>query len=212
MIRKLMSLIIFLFVGAIGCTRVEKPVGPSWQAIDSAEMSSLIINFSAPLETERRLRLEDSRIVYDESILKIYLEYSSQALLDMCEARLLMVEIVDEFLKRLNNHTVLGFQLEHFPFTADDLEVKINFESFFGVYVDPLYIGLTWLKSGCVYYYAFDIKDPYADWSHQRFEPYFKSRELALIKKEADIPFQDRENPPKRPSSYVYDRYTPRMP
>lgn len=210
--HKLMFLIMILAVTCGSCTKVEKPVGPSWQAIDSAEMSSLIINFSTLFEDEYRLRLDDSRIVYNESILKIYLEYSSQNLLEMCEARLLMVEMVDEFLKRLNNHTVLGFELDHFPFTAEDLEVKINFESFFGVYVDPLYIGLAWLKKGCVHYYAFDIKDYYADWSHQRFEPYFKSRELALIKREADIPFEDRENPPKRPNSYIYERYTPQLP
>jgi hypothetical protein len=130
----------------------------------------------------------------------------------MCEARLLMVELLEEFLYRLNNHTVLSFQLETFPFTADDLEVKINFESYFGLYVDPLYIGLSWLKCGCVYYYAFDIKNYDADWSHQRFEPYFKSRELALIKKKADIPFDERENFPKRPNTFMYDRYNPQSP
>ena len=157
--------------------------------IDSEEVSHIVINFSNKMKTDHGIELEDSRVEYNDYIKKIYLEYSSQRLLTVHEARLLIVEVVEEFLQRLNNHTIIGFQLECFPFTADDIEVKINFESFYGRYIDEFYVGLTWLKCGCVYFYAFDIKDQLdIDWSHDRWEPYFKSRELALIKKEADIP------------------------
>lgn len=196
-----------------GCQPREIPTGPWVKKIDSEELSRLVINFSAKMAKEQHLFLEDSYAAYNDSISKICLRYSSQRLLTLEEARLQIVEIVEEFLYRLNNNTVLGFELETFPFTANNLDVRINFESFFGIYVDPLYIGQTWLNCGCVDFYAFDRKDNNIDWDHHRFEPYFKSRELALLQKEAKIPDEERiENPPKRPQEYLYDRYLPYQP
>lgn len=211
--RILIATLALFTISILGsCRVVPDKSNPPHEAIDSEELSRLVINYSATLGDVCGLTLEDSRIVYCEEIKKIYLEYASQDLLTMCEARLLMVEVVEGFLSRLNNHTVLSFEVERFPFTADDLQVIINFESYYGMFVDPLYIGLIWLQNGCVRYYAFDIKNFDADWSHQRFEPYFKSRELALLKKEADIPFEERENPPRKVNSFIYDRYRPRLP
>lgn len=196
-----------------GCREVTVGDGPWVKKIDSEEVSRLVINFSKKMKSEQHLELEDSRVEYNDYIKKIYLEYSCQRLLTVYEARLMMVELVEEFLSRLNNHTFLSFELQNFPFTADDIEVKINFESFYGRYIDELYVGLAWLKCGCVYFYAFDIKDQVGDidWSHDRWEPYFKSKELALLKKEADIAdMQTRENIQLRKRSvFSSQRYQP---
>lgn len=209
-------LIICLFVLVAiltGCQPKNIPTGPWVQKIDSEELSRLVINFSTKMAKEQHLFLEDSYAAYDDSIKKICLRYSSQRLLTLKEARLQIVEITEEFLSRLNNNTILGFELETYPFTANNLDIRINFESFFGMYVDPLYIGQTWLQCGCVDFYAFDRKDNDIDWDHHRFEPYFKSRELALLQKEADIPMEDiKENPPKKGRELVYDRYVPYQP
>jgi len=197
-----------------GCTPTVKVTGPLIKKIDAEELSRLVINFSTKMKIEKHLELEDSWAAYDDYIDKICLRYSSQRLLTVYDARLLMVELVEEFLYRLNNHTVLSFELDHFPFTADDLDVRINFESFAGVFIDNQYVGLTWLQAGCVHYYAFNRKNIDIDWSHQRFEPYFKSKELALLKRQADLPFiekRDVEKPPKKPNTFLYDRYTPSL-
>jgi hypothetical protein len=202
-------LIWMLVLSAIftGCQSKIVPVGPMVKKIDSEELSRLVLTFSNEWKSVHHLELEDSWAAYDNGIKKICLRYSSQRLLDLKEARLLMVELVEEFLKRINNHTILGFELDSYPFTAEQLDVRINFESYFGMYVDPLYIGLTWLQAGCVHFYAFDRKDNDIDWDHHRFEPYSKSRELALIQKEIDLPFVEKIVPHKKPSSYIYDRY-----
>lgn len=196
---------VFMFM-LTGCRQVEVPAGPWIKKIDSEEMSRLVINFSRKMKIDHHIELEDSRVEYNDYIKKVYLEYSSQRLLTVYEARLVMVELVEEFLQRVNNHTVLSFELERFPLTASDIEVKINFESFYGIYSDPLYVGLAWLKCGCVHFYAFDIKDRISDidWSHDRWEPYFKSRELALLKKEADILDQEQEEAIKRQNSAIF--------
>ncbi len=211
--RNIGILLMLLAAVLTSCQTKVVGEGPWVKKIDSEEMSRIIINFSTKMKIDKHLELEDSWAAYDDYITKICLQYSSQRLLTVYDARLLMVELVEEFLYRLNNNTIVGFELDHFPFTADDLDVKITFESFYGRYIDELYIGLAWLQAGCVHFYAFDRKDLSLngiDWDHHRFEPYSKSRELALIKRQADLPYIDEienPNPPRRPKNYMYERY-----
>jgi hypothetical protein len=207
-------LLIFSIALLTSCQTAVEGTGPWVKKIDSEELSKIVINFSTKMKIDKHLELEDSWAAYDDYISKICLQYSSQRLLTVYDARLLIVELVEEFLYRLNNNSVISFELDHFPFSADDLDVKINFESYYGRYIDEQYVGLAWLQAGCVHFYAFDRKDMSLngiDWDHHRFEPYTKSRELALLKREADLPFvteETLENPPEGPSSYLFDRYT----
>lgn len=211
--------IFWMFIAAIltSCQPKVIGTGPWVKKIDSEELSRIVINFSTKMKIDKHLELEDSWASYDDNILKMCLRYSSQRLLTLYDARLLMVEVVEELLYRLNNNTIISFELDHFPFTAADLDVQLNFESFYGRYIDELYIGMAWLQAGCVHFYAFDRKDPSLngiDWDHYRFEPYSKSRELALIKKQADLPYiEHRENPypSKKLGSRLLERYIPSM-
>lgn len=185
---RLLTVLIFLCTLLPGCgTRVIKE---GWKKkIDSEEISRIVLYFSAKLKKEKCLELEDSKVCYDDKIEYIYLKYSSMDLITMCEARLLLVELVEEFLERINQNSLIKFQTLNRPFTADDLKIEINFESFYATYIDPLYIGLISMDNGMVTYYAANIRILLNDWSDQRIEPYFKSRELALIKKEADAAY-----------------------
>lgn len=209
------AILLMVFTALLmSCTPKVVGEGPWVKKIDSEALSTIVINFSTKMKIDKHLELEDSWAAYDDYIKKICLQYSSQRLLTLYDARLLMVELVEEFLDRLNNNTVVSFELDHFPFTADDLDVKINFESYYGRFIDEQYVGLVWLQAGCVHFYAFDRKDPSyngIDWDHDRFEPYTKSRELALIKKAADMPYIEHvegPNPPKRePLGHMPERY-----
>ncbi len=189
--RKIAVFMIFLGVFLTGCRSKVEPEGPWIQKIDSWELSRIVIYFSAEMKSIHHLDLEDSYAAYEDNIKKICLRYSSQRLLTLYEARLLIVELVEEFLDRLNSNSVVGFELDTYPFSANDLDVRINFESYYGKYCDEQYMGLIWLQCGCVHFYAFDRKDLLVDYDHHRIEPYTKSRELALIKKEADMSFTE---------------------
>lgn len=179
-----------------------------WEGVDAPEVSRLVAIFSAKMKHQERLDLENSFVIIEEgTIRKMYLEYSTQRLLTLGETRLLLVHIVDGFLDLLNRHTELSFQLDHFPFMPTDIDVTLNCESYYGLYVDPLYMGRVYLRNGCVYYYAFDIKNLNADWWHQKTEPYFKSREFALFKQMAEMPYTEDLllNPPLKPGERYYD-------
>lgn len=185
-----LAALLVLFITS--CTPKIAHEGPWVKKIDSEELSYIIVNFATKMKIDKHLELEDSWASYNDSILKVRLKFSSQRLLTVYDARLLMVEVVEELLWRLNNNQIISYELDHFPFTAKDLDLEINFESFYGVFVDEVYIGNAWLQGGCVHYYAFDRKDTTyngIDWDHHRFEPYSKARELALIKRNADIPY-----------------------
>jgi hypothetical protein len=203
-----LSLMLFTALMMSGCRPKVVHTGPWVKKIDSEAISRIVINFSRKMKAEKHLELEDSWAEYNDYITRLCLQYSSQRLLTVYDARLIMVELVEDFLYRLNNNEIVSFELDHFPFTADDLDVKINFESYYGRYCDELYVGLAWLQAGCVHFYAFDRKDDLIDWDHHRFEPYTKSRELALLKKEADLPFVEKMNAeaPKA-SMLMYERY-----
>ncbi|MDP1880397.1 MAG: hypothetical protein Q8K60_05610 [Parachlamydiaceae bacterium] len=208
--------IVFLLMTIIlmGCKPKIVGEGPWLKKIDSEELSKIVINFSVLMKIEKHLELEDSWAGYDDYITQIVLRYSSQRLLTVYDARQVMVELVEEFLSRINNNSIISFELNRYPFTYKDLDVKINFESYFGRYIDELYVGTAWLHNGCLLFYAFDRKDMSLngiDWDHTRFEPYTKSRELAILKREAEAPFveslETREFPPAKPSTYVYQKY-----
>lgn len=208
--------ILWMFLAAIltSCQTKIVPKGPWVKKIDSEAISTIIINFATKMKIDKHLELEDSWAAYEDYITRLCLQFSSQRTLTVYDARLLMVELVEDLLYRLNNNEIVSFELDHYPFTANDLDVKINFESFYGRYIDELYVGLVWLQAGCVHFYAFDRKDTElngTDWDHHRFEPYTKSRELALIKKQADLPYIEHIEPPDPPKlrkhSFFPDRY-----
>lgn len=189
-------MILTLLLGTLlsGCREKIITEGPLVQKIDTIELSSIVLNFSAKVGANCNLFLEDSYAAYDDDIKKICLRYSSQKLLTLAEARLLIVELTEEFLDLLNSAPPLTFEFGQLPLTPQHLDIRINFESFYGKYCDEQYIGLIWLQTSCVHFYAFDRKDIKLDFDHHRTEPYFKSKEVALIKKEADAPYIEMES------------------
>lgn len=207
--RKLAILWMFFAAILTSCQPKVVGTGPWVKKIDSEELSRIVINFSTKMKIDKHLELEDSSATYDDYILELCLHYTSQRLLTLYDARLILVELVEEFLWRLNNNSIVSFELDHFPFTANDLVVKITFESYHGRYSDPLYIGSVCLRKGCVHYCAFDCKDSTyngIDWRHFRSEPYSKAKELALLKRQADLPYIEHRENPNPPGALIHPR------
>lgn len=167
---------------AVGCFKVPPPLPPV-KLVDASEMTWIIEKVMARWENEegRRLKLEHSEIRYQGNNFALRLELSSQEILEMCEARFLAADFVEDLLREINTNPIVGCQLACYPMTAEQLKIDINFESYFGKYIDPYYIGYIEMKGGMVYYYAFDQKDRERYSWHARVEPYWKTRELAAI-------------------------------
>ncbi len=193
-----------------GCTLRKKYSGDWEQKIDSPEMTYLMMNYAEAMKIKYEMTLEDSKVCYDDRIETVYARFQSPLIVDMCEARKIFVDMIEEFLDRLNHHALLGFELDH-RFTADDLEFTIQFDSFFTEYVDPLEVAVICLRSGTVSYFAGNIKNFHADWSAQRIEPYFKSLEIVQAQYAAEQYYADElsAEPEMQPHPFIFGKKIP---
>ena len=172
--------------------------------IDSQSAVNLVIDYSQKLEREHHLFLEDSNFYYDNEILCIELDYSTQNLMTIKEARRILVEMVEDLMERLNEDAVLADKLKY-PFTSKRLQIYIDCQSFFGLYVDPFYVSWIILENGKSYFYAFDLKNHGYDFWHSRIEPFFKSVQIINAENRAYELYEASR--PQSAQSLIKERY-----
>lgn len=186
--KYLLPLMIAFFSGCCtGYFEAETMTPTMVRKIDAEEISRTIIRFSTYLKRELGLSLEDSSCFYSDCAERIRIVYSSQKIIEICEARAQLVEIVEGLLSELNSNSIIRADLCNGYFTADNLEIYINYESYFCEYVDPFYVGWVTLDDGLASYYMATQKQWYYDTWHSRIEPYYKSLEFVEAQKEADL-------------------------
>lgn len=171
------------------------------------DMSQIIWGLAPEWKYEYHLRLERSYLISGEDRDVIHIEFSSQDILELCQARQLLVDVVEGLLERVNA-SPLAQALSPEPFTADNLEIYIDFQSFFGLYVDPFYIGWAAVIEGMSYFYAFDLKDGMLDTWHTVYEPYSQSKMFATYQRAAEEEYK-KKHPMTRPSVLKEERYHP---
>jgi hypothetical protein len=173
-------------------TDVEEKVKDEWSvAIDEAETVHAIQHYLAYLRHEKHLRLENACVWYRDNINSVRMEFTSQDVLEVREARFLLVDLVEGLLAELNRNPVIAPSLVTFPLMPEHLEIYINFESYHGLYVDPYYVGYIKLENGEASYLAFDIKAPGRNNWDFRTESYAKSREFTVYEREAEKLFKE---------------------
>lgn len=154
--------------------------------VNNPEFSAILWDYATELKYDKHLHLEHSYVCADENHVKVRLEFISQDILELCEARILLVDLVEGLLERINDDPVYAFFPAPYPLTPDQLEIYIEFESFHGKFVDPFYIGWMILEKGMTYFYAFNIKDQDNDTWNYRYETYEQSRTFANDQRQAE--------------------------
>jgi hypothetical protein len=192
------ALCCFLFTHGCG-RRVYQPLvyegeGQWVEKIDASEIVHSIQHFLPYLRHEKRLRLEDSKVWYNEKVNSIHMEFTSQDVLEIREARFLMVDLVEGLLAELNRNPIIAPEFIQYPLNPENLELYIDFESYHGLYVDPFYVGWMKLEGGMTTFYAFDLKYDGTNLWNFRVEPYFKSRELTIFERESEDIFEEAVN------------------
>lgn len=196
--------IAILFFSSCSYSRLPPPSPQKF--VDSSEVTWVVEKIAVKWSHEcgRRLRLEHSQICYFNESPTLRLELSSQEILEVKEARYLLVDFVEDLLRELNTNPIIVDGLTY-PLQPEQLRIDINFESFFGVYIDPFYIGYVQLKEGYARYYAFDQKDRERYSWHSRVEPYTKSRELAMMERAAEAQFEAEHDCIEAPLEGLFD-------
>lgn len=189
----------FLVLAGLGflvsCTAAH---GPWVKVVDTEEMTWIVQKVAADWKHNQgqRLRLEHSQVHYTNKFTTLSLEFSSQEILEVEQARNLLVDLTEQLLREINTNPIVGGELAS-TFTADNLSIEINFESYLGEYVDPFYVGCAKLHHGFAYYYAFDLKDENRYSWHSRVEPYFKTREVSMLSRAAEKLWDEVNDCPK---------------
>lgn len=134
-----------------------------------------------------RWYLEDGWILYDSTglVKGIKLRYRTQNILELQQARAKLVDFVEEFMTHLESDPEALGNLSP-DFTVDNLNVYVDFQSYWGMYGDPMYIGWMVLENGMAYYYNFDVKLREIDYWYSRIESYAKSKEVVRLEREAE--------------------------
>jgi hypothetical protein len=143
----------------------------------------ITITYGDELERYKRLFLHDSSATYDDNYLEIIcIKLRTMDIMDVLEARDLIVYVVEGLLARINEDPEVANDLLSFPFTADRLHIEIEFDSFYNKYINPRSVASIYLCHGMVHYYARDAHDPDTAWFHLRAEPYDKAYRFSRFK------------------------------
>ncbi len=169
-----------------GCAPVREPqVEEDYFGKDiRRELERIITIYALGLKQKRCMQLEHAYIVHDFGY-HVSLDFTSQDTLEIEEARVLFVEVVEEFLDLLNKDSVLASYTSGYEFTPEDLYYSIEYESFRGKYIDPLYVARQQLEEGLfTSYYAHDALDTKSVVYHKHYEPWETSVLIVHTQKE----------------------------
>lgn len=189
---------------------------PPWERIPKAppvihteESTSVVQRFAVEMAHVNNLHLERAKTCYDDDgITTIQMEFITQDLIELCEARELIVDMTEDFLAKLNQDTILGPEFSTFPLRPENLEIYIVYESYFGKYIDPRYIYWISLEGGTVTFYTWELEyDDNRCWKCKR-EAYGTSREIVVYQRAAEEEYKDM-NPPKKSAFNPSERYYP---
>lgn len=159
-----------------------------WEVADREEYPNIpaleyvVVSYGDEMERYKRLFLHDSRAFYDHYVEFVWMKFRTMDIMDVLEARDLLVYVVEGFLARVNEDPDVSQDLDDFPFTADNLIVEIEFDSFYNRYINTRSIARIELSQGFVTYWARDALRPDTVWFHQRREPYDKSYRFSKFK------------------------------
>jgi hypothetical protein len=153
-------------------------------------MIDIINKYALELKTSRNLTLNNSYVYRDgEDGILVWLDFYTQDLADVPQARELMVDVVEGFLTRMNADAGLRDLFDGQEFDIEDLYINVEFTSFFGQFVDPLYVGRMELKDR--EFAAFYSHTALNKWLEQRnsfymhSEPYEYSKKFVLVEIDA---------------------------
>lgn len=156
-------------------------------SIHAEEITAIIQEYSVELKNRKRLHLEHANTYYnEEGVQTIQLRYSSQDIIELCEARKLIIDVTEGMLDQLNSNPLLIPEFANQAFYPFNMEIYINFESYFIKYVDPFYIRWITMEDGQILFYTADVNDNDKSAWHYRKESYNTSRNIVLYQRLAE--------------------------
>lgn len=167
---------------------------PLCKKIDSEEFSWIAEELAVKWGKELFLTVENSCVFYGNNVHTIRFELTSMSILNIKKARELLVDVVEDILDKVNRSPIVATELQSYPLTPENLEIYVDFLSFYNLYVDPYKVGFITLENGEAKYWASDVKDEQLYSWHYRIEPYFRSREIVQLSRAAERNYEEEHS------------------
>ncbi|MFA6916291.1 MAG: hypothetical protein WC222_07825 [Parachlamydiales bacterium] len=164
--------------------------------IDYRGLVDVVFGWGTEIKNTEGTILKSSCSVFDKKIKTIRMEFVSQDIFELQEARKFLVYAVEGLLERVNNYATLAGSLNTRPFGPQNLEIIIVYESFHGYFVDPTYNGRTALINGEVVFNDFNVYNSDVDEFGCKHEPYFLTKQLVEIEDKYKTPYASDVNKP----------------
>lgn len=155
----------------------------SYGSTSSSEVNSFVRNFNKSFPKQHNLTFGGVGLSYpDEKLLKIDLTYSACYPADINQARVLIVQLMETTLKQINSDPKLNKVLSSFPFTVNEVIVKISFMDANGDFLntDSKSLALVSVIKGKVY---FSVNDNPYTFTDVLVEPYAEAYEKVMGRK-----------------------------
>lgn len=159
---------------------------PPQISIHAEEITAIIQDYSVELKNLKRLHLRHALTYYnDAGIHTIQLQYISQDIIELCQARKLIIDVTEGFLEQLNSDSILIPEFPDHAFYPFNFEIYIDFESYFR-FVDPFYVKWIVLEDGVITFYTGDVVDNEKKGWHAKKESYETSRNIVFYERLAE--------------------------
>ncbi|HEV8052142.1 MAG TPA: hypothetical protein VGP47_06590 [Parachlamydiaceae bacterium] len=156
-------------------------------SIHAEEITAIVQEYSVELKNRKHLHLEHANTFYnDAGIHTVQMQFISQDIIELCEARKLIIDVSEGMLEQLNSNPLLIPEFANQGFYPFNLEIYINFESYYIKYVDPFYIKWIVMEDAQILYYTGDVNDNDKNGWHYRKESYNTSRNIVLYQRLAE--------------------------
>lgn len=153
-------------------------------SIHSGDVTAIVQDLAVEWKNQRHLHLRHANTYYNEDgIYAIQLRFISQDIIELCEARKLIIDVSEGLLEQLNSNPNLLAEFTNHAFYPFNLEIYIDFESYYIRYVDPFYIKWITMEDAQIAFYTYDVKDTDKKGWHARKESYSTSRDIVFYQR-----------------------------
>lgn len=169
---------------------------PPVMSVHVDQVTGIIQELTAELKHARDLHLEQANTYYnEEGIHTIQLKFYSQAIVELCQARMLIVDLVETFLAKLNEDPYLAPEFVDGGFFPHNLEIYINFTSYYNKYVDPYYTKWIFMENGKIVFYTADVDDNDKSCWHTKRESFYTSRDIVYYQRQGEETYRFTHEP-----------------
>ena len=123
---------------------------------------------------------------YNVNKISLYLQTNPQKI-DIEKARVLLVNCIEDLLKRINQDEKIRPYLEHYPFTAKGISISIIFCDYFSKQLPKDLLAKIFSIEGNIYYYNYNQEKKESKWFYK--ESY--SDALKKVKESEQLPLSE---------------------